>query len=176
MDVPILTAVIGVGGSLMGTIIGGCLTVYSNFFLNRRRERAEFRIGCRLISGELRENHVVVITLLQTRRWWDFDQLEPGMEAWKDYRHVLAAYLPSEVWHDVQQAVQAVHQARLVRTAASVDNPKPAEPEPNRLARSGHTNTSAVRANLDDPPIHIRPICSRRRGFEGQEPNGFNAS
>jgi hypothetical protein len=124
MDVPILTAVIGVGGSLMGTIIGGCLTVYSNFFLNRRRERAEFRIGCRLISGELRENHVVVITLLQTRRWWDFDQLEPGMEAWKDYRHVLAAYLPSEVWHDVQQAVQAVHQARLVRTAASVDNPK----------------------------------------------------
>jgi hypothetical protein len=54
--------------------------------------------------------------------------------------------------------------------------PMPAEPEPNRLARSGHTNTSAVRANLDDPPLYIRPICSRRRGFEGQEPNGFNAS
>jgi hypothetical protein len=54
--------------------------------------------------------------------------------------------------------------------------PKPAEPEPNRLARSGHINTSAVRANLDDPLIHIRPICSRKRGFEEQEPNGFNAS
>jgi hypothetical protein len=90
MDVPILTAVIGVGGSLMGTIIGGCLTVYSNFFLNRRRERAEFRIGCRLISGELRENHVVVITLLQTRRWWDFDQLEPGMKPGK----IIAMSLP----------------------------------------------------------------------------------
>src|SRR2546421_9543658 len=53
--------------------------------------------------------------------------------------------------------------------------PKPAEPEPNRLMRSGQTNPSAMQANLDDPPIHIRPICSRRRGFEGQEPNGFSA-
>jgi hypothetical protein len=29
---------------------------------------------------------------------------------------------------------------------------------------------------LDVPLIHIRPICSRRRGFKEQEPNGFNAS
>jgi len=32
-----------------------------------------------------------------------------------------------------------------------------------------------VRAFLDDPPIHIRPVCSRKRGCEGQEPCGFNA-
>jgi hypothetical protein len=50
--------------------------------------------------------------------------------------------------------------------------PKPAEPEPNRLMRSGQTDPSAMRANLDDPPIHIRPICSGRRGFERQEPMG----
>lgn len=63
-----------------------------------------------------------------------------------------------------------------IMSQTQVDAPKPAEPEPIRLARSGHINTSAVRANLDDPLIHIRPICSRRRGFEEQEPNGFNAS
>src|SRR3954452_12529648 len=68
----------------------------------------------------------------------------------------------------------------LVRAAPKPGNkhqhvPKPAEPEPNRLMRSGQTNPSAMPANLDDPPIHIRPICSRRRGFEGQEPNGFSA-
>ena len=33
--------------------------------------------------------------------------------------------------------------------------PKPAKPEPNK--RSGRNSTSAVRAILDDPPIHIRP-------------------
>src|SRR5260221_8266490 len=36
-------------------------------------------------------------------------------------------------------------------------------------------SSSAVRAILDDPPIHIRPVCSRKRGCEGQEPSGFNA-
>jgi hypothetical protein len=34
-------------------------------------------------------------------------------------------------------------------------------------------SSSAVRAILDDPPIHI--VCSRKRGCEGQEPCGFNA-
>jgi hypothetical protein len=57
MDVPVFTALIGVGGSLMGTIVGGCLTMYANFFLNRRRERTEFRMGCRLIAGELEETN-----------------------------------------------------------------------------------------------------------------------
>ena len=53
MDVPILTAVIGVTGTLMGTIVGGCLTMFTNALLQKRREQAEFRIGCRLIAGEL---------------------------------------------------------------------------------------------------------------------------
>ena len=38
MDLPVLTAVISVSGTLLGAIVGGCLTMYSNFFLNRRRE------------------------------------------------------------------------------------------------------------------------------------------
>ena len=78
MDAPILTAAIGVGGSLMGTIIGGCLTMYSNFFLNKRRERAEFRIGCRLIDGELEENHALVGAVLNRRSWWQNSQRTPG--------------------------------------------------------------------------------------------------
>src|SRR5580704_13256973 len=49
--------------------------------------------------------------------------------------------------------------------------PKPAKPEPNRGAKQN--SSSAVRAILDDPPMHIRPVCSRKRGCEGQEPCGF---
>ena len=52
-------------------------------------------------------------------------------------------------------------------------SPKPAKPEPNRRRRQN--SSSAVRAILDDPPIHIRPVCSRKRGCEGKEPCGFNA-
>jgi hypothetical protein len=47
----------------------------------------------------------------------------------------------------------------------------------SRNQRGGRkqNSSSAVRAILDDPPIHIRPVCSRKRGCEGQEPCGFNA-
>src|SRR5438270_624482 len=54
--------------------------------------------------------------------------------------------------------------------------PKPAEPGTKQANALRSRQSLGQRANLDDPPIHIRPICSRRRGFEGQEPNGFSAS
>src|SRR5580658_8346235 len=34
--------------------------------------------------------------------------------------------------------------------------------------QQGNASPSAVRANLDDPPIHIRPVCSRISGCEGK--------
>jgi hypothetical protein len=45
----------------------------------------------------------------------------------------------------------------------------------NQTGGRRQSSSSAVRAILDDPPIHIRPVCSRKRGCEGQEPCGFNA-
>src|ERR1700737_5422328 len=46
--------------------------------------------------------------------------------------------------------------------------PKPAKP--NQTDGRRQDPSSAVRAILDDPPIHIRPVCSRKSGCEGQEP------
>ena len=45
----------------------------------------------------------------------------------------------------------------------------------NQTGGRRRDSSSAVRAILDDPPIHIRPVCTRKRGCEGQEPCGFNA-
>jgi hypothetical protein len=122
MDVPILTVVIGVTGTLMGTIVGGCLTTFTNILAQKRRERAEFRIGCRLVDGELGENHAVVIMLLQSRRWALPDLLEPGTEAWEKHQHVLASYLPFEAWCDLLHAVRVVHRVRYLWTTARESN------------------------------------------------------
>src|ERR1700736_3367126 len=101
MDVPILTAVIGVSGTLMGTIVGGCLSMVTNFLLNKRRERAEFRIGCRLIAGVLDDNSDSIRIMLEKKRaWQSADLLELTTEAWKEHRHVLASYLSYEAWRD----------------------------------------------------------------------------
>jgi hypothetical protein len=106
MDVPVLTAVIGVSG----VIVGGCLTMFTNFLLQKRRERAEFRIGCRLIDGDLGESEGVISCSLKIKRWWP-SEVEPGMKAWEEHRHVLASYLSYETWTAVQQAIMTAHLA-----------------------------------------------------------------
>jgi hypothetical protein len=108
MDVPILTAIIGVGGTLAGTIIGGCLTTFTNFLVKKRQERAEFRIGCRLITSELSEYEDLFEAALEAKAWWS-PGLEPGTKAWEEHRHVLASLLPDGAWDDVQLAIRRIH-------------------------------------------------------------------
>jgi transposase len=68
-------------------------------------------------------------------------------------------------------------------TVIEARRPRLTQPEKDILSRQSRNQTggprqnssSAMRAILDDPPIHIRPVCSRKRGCEGQEPCGFNA-
>jgi hypothetical protein len=110
MDVPVLTAIIGVSGTLLGTIVGGYLP---NFLLQKRRERAEVRIGCRLIDGELRENESLISYAVLSKHWWSSER-EPALKAWEDHQHVLAAYLPYEAWSDVRSAIRGVHTTRLL--------------------------------------------------------------
>jgi hypothetical protein len=117
MDVPVLTAVIGVGGALIGTIVGGCLTMFSNFFLNKRRERAEFRMACRLIALELEEKDAFLRTMADKKRWWQFD-LPMTVGAWEDHRHILASYLSDEEWRDVRTAIRATRLFDIIAATA----------------------------------------------------------
>jgi hypothetical protein len=117
MDVPILTAVIGVSGTLLGTIVGGCLTTFTNVLLQKRREQAEFRIGCRLIDGELQEYEGFISSVLETKRWWS-SEVEPGTKAWEEHQHVLASYLSYEAWCDVRMAIMARHFAHHLSITA----------------------------------------------------------
>jgi CheY-like chemotaxis protein len=68
---------------------------------------------------------------------------------------------------DVVRALEIVEQ--IVTTGeASRPFPKPAEPEPK-----GRRRPSAVRATLDDPPIHIRPTVPAISGCKAKEPFRF---
>ena len=70
----------------------------------KRREEAEFRIGCRLIIGEMQEIYISIASSLDTKEWWP-SELELGMKAWEEHRHVLASYLPYEEWRAVRSAI-----------------------------------------------------------------------
>lgn len=103
MELPLLVAIISVTGTLLGTITGGVIVSYGNFFLTRRKEQLEFRTACRLVSAELQDAHHTVKFALDNEKWW-----RPGDEiatdAWKEYRKVLAPYLSYDAWSDVRLA------------------------------------------------------------------------
>jgi hypothetical protein len=110
MDVPVLTAVIGVGGTLLGTIVGGCLTTITNFLLQKRREQTEFRVGCRLVANELYECENFISIMIETKRNWLSEQL-PETKAWEEYKRVFALYLSDPAWREVRIAILAVQLA-----------------------------------------------------------------
>jgi hypothetical protein len=107
MDVPVLTAIIGVSDTLLGTIVGGCLTAFTNILLQKHREQAEFRMVCRLITGELQEHEAIISAHLKLKRWWP-SELQSETQAWEEHQHILASYLPYEAWFDVRLATMGL--------------------------------------------------------------------
>jgi hypothetical protein len=171
MDVPILTAVISVTGTLLGAIVGGCLTMYSNFFLNKRRERAELRTGCRLIAVELEEKGAFVSSMLDRKRWSQIDLGQLSTEAWEEHRHVLASYLSAEEWDVVRNAVRAGRYGLIIAATAREDKMEEMDDFHTRLfaelvedIRRGQTN---LQRYLTKPrrqllkPLRLRPRITR---------------
>jgi hypothetical protein len=105
MDVPVLTAVIGVAASSLADASRRLLISSS---ISGERKRSLVRIASRLIDGDLGESESVISCSLKIKRWWP-SELEPGMKAWEEHRHVLASYLSYETWANVQRAVMTVH-------------------------------------------------------------------
>jgi hypothetical protein len=111
MDVPVLTAVIGISGTLLGAIVVGCTTTYTNFLLNKHREQAEFRIGCRLVAAELYECETFISSMIDTKRRWLPEQL-PETKAWEEHKRVFASYFSDTTWRELRTAVLGVQLAR----------------------------------------------------------------
>jgi hypothetical protein len=130
MDVPILVAIISVGGTLLGTVVGGTIAIYGNAHLAKRRERLEFRTACRLVAAELQDNSFIVEFALEKRLWWRSEE-ELTTEEWKQYKSVLAAGLPDDALADVKFAVRGVNNASLLAAASRpLDKPDEIFSEP----------------------------------------------
>jgi hypothetical protein len=141
--------------------------MYSNFFLNKRREQAEFRMACRLIEGELSDYEFLIRTSVETGTWWP-SEAEQGTTAWEQHQHVLASYLPFEAFTDVWEAIRTVRltvsfaqAARLYYKTGNVD-----DSQRGRLAEYAERirkGQASLQPYLREPrrrllqPLRIRP-------------------
>jgi hypothetical protein len=116
MELPILVAIISVGGTLLGTITGGVIVSYGNWYLARRKEKLEFRTACRLISTELQMAQLTVKFALDKHIWWRPDE-ELTTKAWEDYKHLLAPHLSYDAWSSVWLAASSLDGANVLAAA-----------------------------------------------------------
>jgi hypothetical protein len=116
MELPILVAVISVSGSLAGTITGGVIVSYGNWYLARRKEKLEFKTACRLISTELQSARRTVTFALDKHIWWRPDE-ELSTKAWEEYKHLLAPHLSYDAWSDICLAADSLDDTNLLAAA-----------------------------------------------------------
>jgi hypothetical protein len=108
------TGIIGVVGTLLGAIAVGSLNLFSNVFLNKHRERLEFRTASRLVAEELRRNRAILSTA-RSIRYGIFDPDRTlTTEAWMQFKSILAQNLPYEAWSAVQDAITSVGACRTI--------------------------------------------------------------
>ena len=151
MDLPILVAIISVGGTLLGTVTGGVIVSYGNLYLARRREQLEFRTACRLITAELQVAHHTVKFALDTKRWWRPDE-ELLMDAWKQYKNVLAPHLSYDVWSDVWLAAGNLNKANLLAAA-----PRPSDRTEESFLKATETALTILMTSFERGRIGLMP-------------------
>jgi hypothetical protein len=116
MELPILVAIISVGGSLLGTVVGGSIVTGGNYLLARRREKVELKTACRLISAELQAASHTIKFALQSKRWWHSHETL-STEAWKQYRSFLAPNLSYDAWSYVLMAIVNIDHVNAMAAA-----------------------------------------------------------
>ena len=154
MDVPILVAVISVSGTQLGTVVGGGIVTWGNYFLARRRERLEFTTACRLISVELQTNHLTVEFALGQKRWWRSDE-ELRTEAWKQFQNVVTPHLPYDAWQDLLLAVRAGNHVNLLAGA-----PRPPDKPDEIFLEETVSALTLLLKDIETGRVGLRPYLS----------------
>jgi hypothetical protein len=80
---------------LLGVVVGGLLNGAAGYWLGRRKEQAEAKVGARLVRVELNEQLGYLGRVVEERR---LDQHPPGVGQWEAYRAILARELDDRDW------------------------------------------------------------------------------
>jgi hypothetical protein len=133
----VLTAIIG----LVGVAIGGLITALSSYLIERRRDRKfserneqnevrKVRQAARLVDKELAQAEITAQTAIARRKWWAAEIGLLELNAWHEYRDVLALELSDDEWRTVAAAADFVFGINAAREmAARKDVSSPLAPD-----------------------------------------------
>jgi hypothetical protein len=112
---PYAAAIIGAAAA----VIGGLIAAGSNLVVEGRRRRGEreaqaakdareLRQATRVVLTEVAEINQAIRTTATSLTTWENERGLPAY-AWREYRAILAAYLPVDAWRRVEQAYNSAN-------------------------------------------------------------------
>ena len=125
IDTNSLTAVFG----LVGVIIGGAITAFTTYWIERQRalrdERKEQRKrlievkrAARLIDEDFKWAWAAVSLAIEDKRWPTVGHDPVRLEAWQEHRGLLASETTLGDWRVLQAAVRAMESYKSARNEA----------------------------------------------------------
>jgi hypothetical protein len=96
---------------LAGVIVGGSITTMTGIIGERRRERAEARVGAQLLRRELQTAARSASQGIRNLTWGPTRSLTT--DAWDEYQQVLAISLTPEDWIAVAAVVENIRRVTL---------------------------------------------------------------
>jgi hypothetical protein len=117
-------AFIAAAAALLGGVLGAIAGGLSDYFLQRRSEKARARAGARLLRSDLRVVAGRFGAAADEKawfRWWG-----SSVDSWDDYRYILAASIDTNRWNIVERGVSRILQIE--------SNFATAEQGPSRIA------------------------------------------
>jgi hypothetical protein len=118
------TAVIVALIGLSGVVVGAVITVWANWVLVVRREKAdaeresrkraiEVKTAARMIAIELATAGAAALICVEKRHWWSAD-VPLKTEEWQKYASVIAPYLSNTDWIAMVTAFMSVDNLRTI--------------------------------------------------------------
>ena len=153
------TALIG----LLGTVVGGALTVVANLLIERgrmRREAAaaaerdarEGRRASRLVGAELGAAAEAIAEALRVGRYWPQGARRLTASAWTDHAGLLAATLSDDEWERVAGAYKELARLRMLvadRAEHLAPGQRPPVEQPDEIEEAQEVLRIAMQALAD---------------------------
>jgi hypothetical protein len=102
----LLVALVGLGGVLVGAFVSG----RTQWVLARREEKAQAKVGLRLLEVDFTRVHGVLGVAL-SQGYWAAGRAEVKIPSWAEYRAVLARALSPDDWRFVAVGVEHAYRA-----------------------------------------------------------------
>lgn len=109
--------------ALAGVAIGGLLNYLTTTAIEARKGRKAMRTSARIVGEEVSTNLSITTAALEVGDWTPVGNAPFYLNAWPQYQHVLAEWLPQDQWATLREAMRHLRTMDRMHKLGGPDRP-----------------------------------------------------